>query len=239
MLDEPTVGLDPVLRADLWSAFHALAADGADAPRLEPRDGRGGRVRRAAADARRARSSRRRRPQALRARDRREDLGEAFLARDRGGRRRERARRRSRRPCGCWAAPPRPADARAAAGRAARAAGAARYLFDGQPAAFQKIGAPLLRPLPVHRDVPGHVDRDAARAHDRHARAADDAAAGQGSTCSPATGSPSALLAAVQAVVVCVVGFVVLGLDAAGTARGWSACSRSPTRCSAWRSACS
>jgi ABC-2 type transport system ATP-binding protein len=28
VLDEPTVGLDPVLRADLWSAFHALAANG-------------------------------------------------------------------------------------------------------------------------------------------------------------------------------------------------------------------
>ena len=29
VLDEPTVGLDPVLRADLWRTFHALAADGA------------------------------------------------------------------------------------------------------------------------------------------------------------------------------------------------------------------
>jgi ABC-2 type transport system ATP-binding protein len=29
VLDEPTVGLDPVLRADLWSAFHALADAGA------------------------------------------------------------------------------------------------------------------------------------------------------------------------------------------------------------------
>src|SRR4051794_16707537 len=28
VLDEPTVGLDPVLRADLWAAFHRLAADG-------------------------------------------------------------------------------------------------------------------------------------------------------------------------------------------------------------------
>lgn len=29
VLDEPTVGLDPVLRADLWRTFHALADDGA------------------------------------------------------------------------------------------------------------------------------------------------------------------------------------------------------------------
>jgi ABC-2 type transport system ATP-binding protein len=29
VLDEPTVGLDPVLRRDLWSAFHALADGGA------------------------------------------------------------------------------------------------------------------------------------------------------------------------------------------------------------------
>jgi ABC-2 type transport system ATP-binding protein len=28
VLDEPTVGLDPVLRADLWKMFHALAAEG-------------------------------------------------------------------------------------------------------------------------------------------------------------------------------------------------------------------
>lgn len=29
VLDEPTVGLDPVLRAELWTTFHELARDGA------------------------------------------------------------------------------------------------------------------------------------------------------------------------------------------------------------------
>ena len=79
VLDEPTVGLDPVLRRDLWATFHSLAHDGAtllvsshvmdEADRSDDlllmRDGRI-----VAADT----------PAALRARTGHEDLEAAFLA---------------------------------------------------------------------------------------------------------------------------------------------------------------
>jgi ABC-2 type transport system ATP-binding protein len=79
VLDEPTVGLDPVLRRDLWTMFHRLAEDGAtllvsshvmdEAERCDElvllRDG-----------AILAAST----PQALRARTGCDNLGEAFLA---------------------------------------------------------------------------------------------------------------------------------------------------------------
>ena len=44
-----------------------------------------------------------------------------------------------------------------------------RYVFDGRPSVFQAIGGAVVRAVSVHRDVPGHLDRHAARAHQRDA----------------------------------------------------------------------
>ena len=51
------------------------------------------------------------------------------------------------------------------------------WVFDGQPETFDRVGLMLLGRVPVRDDVPGHERRDAAGAHERHARtAAHDAA---------------------------------------------------------------
>ena len=41
LLDEPTVGVDPQLRAELWQRFAEMSARGRHHRRLQPRDGRG------------------------------------------------------------------------------------------------------------------------------------------------------------------------------------------------------
>ena len=102
VLDEPTVGLDPVLRRDLWALFHRLADAGAAVLRLQPRDGRGRALRPAAADARgpdhRRRHARRRSASAPAPPTSRRRSSRSSRA---GGARHEPADHRSPSPAGC------------------------------------------------------------------------------------------------------------------------------------------
>ena len=80
----------------------------------------------------------------------------------------------------------RPADDRAGPGRATVVllTLAQVCVRPGPPQAFQQDRRAAGRAFPVHHDVPGHLDHDAARAHDRDAGAADEACRWRSSTCS-------------------------------------------------------
>ena len=80
---------------------------------------------------------------------------------------------RSRAPAG----PPRPPHDRAAAARPVRAHRPARLALRRPAGRLRPHRRTAARALPLHRDVPRHVDHDAAGAHDGDARAADDPAA--------------------------------------------------------------
>ena len=154
-------------------------------------------------------------PALLRERTGEHDLGRAFLRRRSRRRRGERAGDRRDRAGGCCG---RSATTRARS-RCCWSCRALllvllRYVFDDRPEVFQAIGAAAVRAVPVHRDVPGHLDHDAARAHDRHARAADDAAAGQARPARRLRDRVRRCSPRIQAAVVCPVGFGLLGLDA-------------------------
>ena len=213
VLDEPTVGLDPLLRRDLWASFARLAADGAtllvsshvmdEAERCdELLLVRGGRLldRGTAAE--------------IRARAGGESMDEAFLGSSRPGRSRERCRghQRSRAPAG----PPRPPHDRAAAARPDRAIALLDWALRRPAGRLRPHRRTAARALPLHRDVRRHLDHDAAGAHDGDARAADDPAAHEARAARGYSGA-FALAATVQAALVSALAFLLLGLDVAGS----------------------
>ena len=166
----------PCCAATCGRLFHAPRRRRHHAARLEPRHGRGRPLRPAAADARRRAACRRHARRRCCARTGADDVEDAFLrlVEPSAGARMS-PRGRSPPPRGCsrqlrrdrrtvallLVVPCRAADA--AALRLRRPAG------DLRP--HRRAAA---RDLPVRLHVPRHLDRDAARAHQRHARAADD-----------------------------------------------------------------
>ena len=148
VLDEPTVGLDPLLRRDLWDTFRGSRASGVTLLVSSH-------VMDEAAECdllllmREGRLVAQETPDELRARTGTDDLGEAFLRLiERRGWRRERPGDARRRRAGAGPAAARPAHDRAAAGGALRADGhpALRVRRPGET--FQRIGPPLLGLLP-------------------------------------------------------------------------------------------
>ena len=112
-----------------------------------------------------------------------------------------------------------------------------RSLFEHQRGdASSGSAPPLLRALPVHRDVPRHVDRHAARADHRDPRAADDAAPGQGRPPGRLRRSPSVRWRRCRRSSICGVGFLRPRARLPARRLAGRRCSRSSTRCWAWRS---
>ena len=147
ILDEPTVGLDPVLRRDLWDLFHRLAADGAvvivsshvmdEAERCDRlllmREGR---------------LVFQESPQALKERTGIDDVEGAFLALVDGEAPHEAPDHRRRRRPGAHPDPPRPPHAGHAAGAAVPADLLLWWMLEDSGPVFDRLGPALLAVFP-------------------------------------------------------------------------------------------
>ena len=176
VLDEPTVGLDPLLRRELWADLPPARRGRDDAARLDARDGRGGPLRPPAPDARR---------RAHRGRHRRTSCAPApapptsktaFLAL---AERAMSARVRRSRPRGACSSSCGATTARSRSSSWCRLRCSCFFATSstGLPARSSGSRCPLVGLFPLDRHVPRHVDRDAARADGGNARAADVTAA--------------------------------------------------------------
>ena len=173
VLDEPTVGQDPVLRDELWGQFRRMAAEGTTllvSSHVMDEAGRCDRLLLIREGELIADDT----PAAVRASTGTADLEEAFLHLIRA---QEGAMAMSARILGSThpahpePAAPRPPYGRPARRRAGGAADPAVLHVRARPRGVRPDRAHHARRLPVRDHVPDHQHRHAARAHDRHAGA--------------------------------------------------------------------